>query len=99
MRSTKIVKGRHCIIPGAPGVYRIVDVRSGKPSYVGQTGNLRRRAQQHVRSGLFDPSSHRFAFAPAIEGASRRDLWKTECAHIAKHAPRGNKARGGNGRW
>ncbi len=35
--------------PAAPGVYRYVGMGDGSVDYVGQTNNLRRRYQEHLR--------------------------------------------------
>lgn len=41
--------------PAKPGVYRHIDKESGNVEYVGQTNNLRKRQQEHVRTGTLYP--------------------------------------------
>ncbi len=45
-----------------PGVYRYVNKKTGKVDYQGQSIDLRRRYQEHLRgsSPPFDPKKHHF---------------------------------------
>jgi len=79
-------------------VYRHVDKESGNVEYVGQTNNLRKRQQEHVRTGTLDPERQYVCYSAAKPDASKDDLCRTEKAHIARHQPSGNKTKGGNGR-
>ena len=98
MRETDRVRGADCDTPNAPGVYRIRDKASGEIVYIGQTGDVRTRLQQHERSGRFDPETQKASYGIARDGALAQELCDTEKLHIARHRPSGNKTAGGNGR-
>lgn len=98
MRETDKVRGGDCDTPHAPGVYRIRDKATGEVVYIGQTGDIRTRLQQHERSGRFDPGTQKAAYGVARKGASPQELCDTEKFHIGRHKPSGNKTMGGNGR-
>ncbi|PSV56469.1 GIY-YIG nuclease family protein [Photobacterium sp. GB-3] len=40
--------------PKKPGEYRIIDSDSGEIKYIGETNNLKRRFNEHKRSGRFN---------------------------------------------
>lgn len=98
MKHSSTVKGKDCIIPNTPGVYRHVDKETGEIGYVGQTNNLKKRQQQHALSGKLNLDTHNIHFSAARANADRDDLCETEKKHIKKHKPSENKTAGGNGR-
>ena len=98
MRETDRVRGADCDTPNAPRVYRIRDKDTEKIVYIGQTGDVRTRLQQHERSGRFDPETQKASYGIARDGASAQELCDTEKLHIARHRPSGNKTADGNGR-
>ncbi len=97
MRVADGVKGADCDIPHEPGVYRTVDKKTGRVIMVGQSVDVRRRAQEHQRAGRYDADSQQFQYATSPELA-KDDLRHIECVHIERYDPPGNKTRGGNGR-
>jgi hypothetical protein len=98
MKQTDIVTGPDSSLPHAPGVYRHVDKSTGTVDYVGQANDLRKRQQEHVRSGKLDPERQFVQYSEARETATKDDLCRTEVEHIARHHPSGNTTKGGNGR-
>lgn len=98
MRETDKIKGSDSPLPKEPGMYRHVDKKTGNVDYVGQTDNLKKRQQEHARSGKLDTSRQKVQYGTAQSGASKDALLKTEVDHIARHKPSGNKTKGGNGR-
>jgi hypothetical protein len=98
MNETDVVKGTGSPLPQSPGIYRHVDKKTREVVYVGQTDNLRRRQQEHVRSGRLNTDQQFVRYREAKETASKTDLCRTEAEHILRHNPSGNKTRGGNGR-
>ncbi|MBR3631188.1 MAG: GIY-YIG nuclease family protein [Oscillospiraceae bacterium] len=83
--------------PNAPGVYRIRS-SEGKVVYVGETVNLRKRMQEHIRiTGNLRPGES-FEFkeaSPESTSASRREV---ERRKIARFHPERNHSAGGEGR-
>ena len=82
--------------PLYPGEYRIRD-SEGDIKYVGETSDLRRRLNQHIRSGkLSEGDSFEYKIADG------RSTSKTRRAHeqekIKQHNPTDNKSKGGEGR-
>lgn len=86
--------------PAKPGEYRIRD-EDGNIIYVGETNNLARRTQEHIRSGKL-PTGEDGEGAIDYMEADGRSTSRTRRAHeqqsIAKHHPPLNKSKGGEGR-
>jgi excinuclease UvrABC nuclease subunit len=84
--------------PNAPGFYRAINNESGKVDYFGETVNLNRRIQVHVRTGKVSPDTHTFAW----QRADGRSTSTTRRAHerlkIRQHNPSLNQRAGGGGR-
>ena len=98
MRETDIIKGNNSPIPSVPGEYRHRNKSTDIVEYVGQTDNLRKRQQEHARSGKLDINNQYVQYGVAKSTASKDDLLQTEKEHIARHNPSGNTTKGGNGR-
>jgi hypothetical protein len=98
MRETDQVKGNDSPLPSSPGMYRHINKETGSVDYVGQTDNLRKRQQEHARTGKLDTDKQLVQYGVAKPDASKGDLCQTEVDHIARHKPSGNKTKGGNGR-
>lgn len=99
MHKTDVIKGKDCKIPlDKGGTYRHTSKETGKVEYVGDTTSLRKRQQEHARSGKLDTSKQNIEYSTAKENATREDRRRTEQDHIKRHNPPGNKTRGGNGR-
>ena len=94
--------------PDTAGEYRIVDIGTGTPQYIGESGDLQRRLNQHTRtarkpaktdkSHLFDPLRHEIRYQVAKHGVSVESRREHERASIAKHGPPWNRDQGGSGR-
>ncbi|WP_372870896.1 GIY-YIG nuclease family protein [Shewanella sp.] len=82
---------------GLRGVYRIKD-EDNTPKYIGKTVDMRRRCQEHSRSGVFNEDCDRFEVLPAKQEASIIQLFAAEREQIKRHSPYLNKTAGGNGR-
>lgn len=82
-----------------PGTYRYVNKRTGKVDYVGQSDNLRRRYQQHLRGDqpAFDPHTHHFDWQAQISGGTEERLQKEKDQYL-DHKPPMNRRKGGGGR-
>jgi hypothetical protein len=98
MRETDKIKGADSPLPNSPGIYRHINKETGDVDYVGQTDNLRKRQQEHARTGKLDTDKQYVQYGAAKSSASKDDLCKTEVDHIARHKPSGNTTKGGNGR-
>lgn len=98
MRETDKIKGGDSPLPHSPGIYRHINKETGDVDYVGQTDDLRRRQQEHARSGKLETDKQYVQYGVAKSSASKDDLCKTEVDHIARHKPSGNTTKGGNGR-
>lgn len=98
MRETDKIKGGDSPLPNSPGMYRHINKETGNVDYVGQTDNLRKRQQEHARTGKLDTDKQYVQYGASKSGASKDDLCKTEVNHIARHKPSGNTTKGGNGR-
>ncbi|RFP15125.1 hypothetical protein D0T25_18480 [Duganella sp. BJB488] len=98
MRQTDVIKGPGSPLPSAPGIYRHTNKETKAVEYVGQTNDLRKRQQEHQRSGKLDPGRQNVQFSVARPGADKAALCATEVNHIARHNPSGNSTKGGNGR-
>ena len=106
-RAKDWVKGSTKLPAGTAGEYRIVSKETGKPTYIGESGDLESRLNQHTRRGkprttdkshLYDPTKHRIAYQVARPGASTEARREHEKRKIAEHAPSWNKDGGGSGR-
>ena len=98
MRETDKIKGSDSPLPNSPGMYRHINKETGNVDYVGQTDNLRKRQQEHARTGKLDTDKQYVQYGAAKASATKDDLCKTEVDHIARHKPSGNTTKGGNGR-
>ena len=98
MKQTDKVKGRDSPLPQSPGIYRHIDKSTGETQYVGQTDNLRKRQQEHERTGKLDTERQYVQFSTTKPDANKNDLCSTEINHISRHKPSGNTMKGGNGR-
>ena len=86
------------------GVYRYVDKNTNEIVYVGQSKNLRRRYQQHLRGDKppFDPNTQHFdwkeqTFLSKVVSALMERQQK-ERDKIRQHNPPLNRNKGGGGR-
>lgn len=98
MRETDKIKGSDSPLPRSPGMYRHINKETHNIDYVGQTDNLRKRQQEHARSGMLDIDKQYVQYGEAKAGVSKDVLCKTEEDHIARHKPSKNTTKGGNGR-
>ncbi len=98
MKETDKFKGDESPLPNKPGMYRHIDKETGNIDYVGQTDDLRKRQQEHVRNGKLNPDKQKVQFKESKSDATKEDLLKTEQEHIKRHSPSGNTYKGGNGR-
>ena len=84
--------------PRQPGEYRI-RMAGGEIRYIGETNNLARRLQEHIRSGKLPTDGS--AVVDLLQ-ADRRSSSATRRRHeqtsIKKYQPTLNKSRGGEGR-
>jgi hypothetical protein len=87
--------------PAKPGEYRILSRGGGKSSrdihYVGETNNLKRRMEEHRRSGKFSDSQI-IAYKTADESSNSQSRRIHEQHKIRQHTPPENKSKGGEGR-
>ena len=86
--------------PASSGEYRIRDDR-GQIVYIGETNNLQRRTNEHIRSGKMVTGSGPHSTIE-YKVASADSTSATRRAHeqqkIAQHKPALNRSRGGEGR-
>lgn len=86
--------------PAAPGEYRIRDPK-GNIVYVGETNNLSRRMNEHLRNGKLSPA-HGVDGTFEYKVADGRSTSTTRRVHeqqkIVQHHPSLNKSIGGEGR-
>lgn len=86
--------------PAKPGEYRIRD-ENGHISYIGETNNLFRRTNEHIRSGKL-PVGNGCKSSIEYKVADGRSTSRTRREHeqlkIAQHKPAQNKSIGGEGR-
>lgn len=82
-----------------PGVYRYVNKTTGKVEYHGQSNDLLRRYQEHVRGAppRFDERKHYFEWQEQTSGGTRERQEK-EQEKILRDRPRLNRNKGGGGR-
>ena len=93
--------GKGTMPPEKPGEYRIVKKGGGKSGnevlYIGETNNLKRRMNEHQRSGKLGEGGT-IAYQPA-DGRSTSNTRRThEASKIKQHNPPLNKSKGGEGR-
>lgn len=88
--------GQGCKPPHRPGEYRIRD-SAGTILYIGETNDLHRRMQEHIRSGKLT-GSHSIEFQLADGRSSSQTRRVHERSKIAQHAPQLNRSGGGEGR-
>ena len=87
--------------PHKKGEYRIVCKEShGKRSveYIGVSNDLKRRMNEHIKSGKLNSSEQLFAYKVADGRASQTRLNDHERKKIKEHTPPLNKRAGGAGR-
>lgn len=86
--------------PAKAGEYRIRNAE-GQIGYIGETNNLARRTQEHIRSGKL-PTGEGCGSTIEYKVADGRSTSHTRRLHeqqkIAKHQPSQNKSIGGEGR-
>lgn len=87
----------HSRIPKAKGEYRILNDKK-EVMYLGYTNSLKRRMQEHIRTGKLGGENIIFAFKEADGRASRERLAQHEAEKIRKHSPELNQRAGGAGR-
>lgn len=82
--------------PSTPGEYRIRDTLDNSIDYVGETCNLKRRMNEHVRAGKLD-EFNTFEWKQADESSNSRTRREHEKEKIKQHSPWLNKSKGGEG--
>lgn len=82
--------------PHLPGEYRIRD-GSGELIYIGETNDLFRRMQEHIRRGKLQ-NGGTIEFQAADGRSTSRTRREHERAKIAQHSPALNRSGGGEGR-
>lgn len=82
--------------PAKPGEYRLCS-RWGRLLYIGETCNLCRRMQEHLRSGKL-PAGGIFKYQLADPRSTSRSRRAHEREKIALHRPPLNRSAGGEGR-
>jgi len=88
--------GGGCKPPSSPGEYRIRD-NSGQLCYIGETCDLNRRANEHVRTGKL-ASGSTFEYKVADASSTSESRREHERSKIAQHNPFMNRSSGGEGR-
>ena len=83
-------------LPHAPGEYRHRDA-DGNITYIGETNDIKRRTQQHMRSGKLQ-SDYSVEYKVADGRSSSRTRREHEQMKIKQHNPSLNKSVGGEGR-
>lgn len=99
------ISGKGALPPHAPGEYRICDGKTHAILYIGETCDLRRRMQEHQRSGKIFAYLRRFPRRTCwfeYKTADARSDSRARRAHeqqkIRRHAPPLNRSGGGEGR-
>ncbi len=82
--------------PHSPGEYRIRD-EEGNPKYIGETNDLDRRMNEHIRSGKLGPKDS-FEYQRADGRSTSITRREHEREKIEKHSPYMNRSHGGEGR-
>lgn len=84
--------------PSCPGEYRIRD-NANKIAYVGETNNLNRRMNEHIRNGkLSEGTGVSFEWKAADRRSTSRTRRMHEQVKIKQHQPEWNRSKGGEGR-
>lgn len=83
-------------LPHAPGEYRHRDA-DGNITYIGETNDIKRRSQQHLRSGKLQ-EDYSVEYKVADGRSSSRTRREHEQMKIKQHNPSLNKSNGGEGR-
>ena len=84
------------MLPNRPGEYRIRN-QNGIITYLGETNNLLRRANEHRRSGkLSGDGSFEYKIADGRSTSVTRRVHERQ--QISRHNPVMNKSKGGEGR-
>ncbi|MBQ8497855.1 MAG: GIY-YIG nuclease family protein [Clostridia bacterium] len=86
--------------PSKQGEYRIRNA-DGKIMYIGETNNLKRRMNEHIRSGKLpcgEGENSTFEYQVADGRSSSVTRREHERQKIEKHAPLLNRSGGGEGR-
>lgn len=92
--------GKGTVPPNKPGIYRIRSI-TGEILYIGETCDLRRRIQEHIRAGkisLAQAAPSRVEYQVADGRSSSRSRREHERRKIASYKPLLNRSRGGEGR-
>jgi len=89
--------GTGCDPEHKPGEYRIRD-KEGNITYVGETADIRRRMQQHLRSGKLPNDGSTFEYKEADGRSTSNTRRQHEQEKIKQHNPPLNKSVGGEGR-
>ena len=84
--------------PDKAGAYHLIEKKMQEMQYHGETSNLRRRKQEHFRSGKYSPETHDFAWKQADGRSTSKTRREHERKKIAQHSPPHNKRAGGGGR-
>ena len=82
--------------PALPGEYRIRDA-SGNILYIGETNDLSRRMEEHIRSGKL-AAGCTFEHQVADGRSTSRTRREHEQEKIKQHQPLLNRSKGGEGR-
>ena len=84
--------------PNAPGIYRFLNNVDRKIDYIGETSDLRRRSNEHFRSGRVSRETHTFAWQQAEDTSTSTTRRVHEQVKIVQHNPPLNQRSGGGGR-
>ena len=88
------------ITPAKPGEYRIRNDQ-GSISYIGETNNLARRTNEHIRNGKLSTGQsgmETIEYKVADGRSTSNTRREHERLKIAQHQPSLNKSKGGEGR-
>lgn len=83
-------------LPHSAGEYRHRDA-AGNITYIGETNDIRRRSQQHLRSGKLQ-EDYSIEYKVADGRSTSRTRREHEQEKIKQHSPILNKSIGGEGR-
>lgn len=83
--------------PHSPGEYRIRSTDS-TIVYIGETNDLNRRMNEHIRSGKLPRDGSTIEYQTADSRSTSRTRRIHEQQKIAEHNPSLNKSKGGEGR-
>ena len=82
--------------PNKPGVYWFLNEYDER-AYYGETNNLSRRLQEHIRIGKIQ-QGERFVYKTANKSSSSKTRRSVEKTKIKRHNPQRNQRGGGGGR-